>query len=97
MKSKVMVTLLVFHLGFFLFGLITIVNSSEKANKLVKESMNIEEQTENKELYNESIKLYTKEYRRNGSLILIASSVGIIGFGIDMNSRKKKDCYSSKN
>ncbi len=80
---------LIFFLVTFFIGFINIVNSEEKATKVVVSTLEedsdvviVEGQIE------KSIELGSKDYKRRGTYILIISSVGLLQTFISM---RKKD------
>ena len=83
--------LLILFLGSFTFGIITIIQSEDKAVNLVTEAtMEIEDRLDRMDQIEESIALYSKEYKKRGAVVLIASSLGLISIIGELYRNKKR-------
>lgn len=82
--------LLILHIVFLFCGIIMVMQSEDRAVSLVTETIGVEDILVNKEQIEQSIELYSKEYKRRGTYISILSTMGIIGSSSGICIKNKK-------
>lgn len=90
LEKVLLLVLLILNLGFFSYGIRTILMAENKAINIVTEAKKIEVESENIEQSEKSIELYSKSYKNIGIFISIISSLGLIGIGGTIYIKNKK-------
>lgn len=88
-KNKIRLYLIHLTFGLFFCGIITIMKSEDRAVSLVIESIKTEDVVVDMEQVDQSIELYSREYKKRGAYILILSSLEIIGTVGEIHTKNK--------
>lgn len=89
-KKILVYILLILHIVFLFCGIIMVVQSEDRAVRLVTDTIGAEDILVNKEQIEQSIELYSKEYKKRGTYISILSAMGIIVSSSGICTKNKK-------